>query len=230
MTPTPAIPPHSVGLLAMAKEPVPGRVKTRLCPPCTPRQAAMLAAACLADTTAALAEVVARGGAGWWGVALDGRPGPWLAPGGRTLPQPAGSFDFRLGAAAAGAGGPVVIVGADTPQAGADDLAAAVDALCSPGTDAVLGRAPDGGYWVIGLRQPGPELFHGVPMSREDTADHQLRRLAELGLATRLVPEMVDVDTMADAEAVADLAPGTRFARALEPIRDGLRSTGSHRR
>ena len=61
-------------VLVMAKAPVPGRVKTRLCPPCTPDEAAAITEAALADTLAA----VARCGAGRRIIALDGAPGPWL--------------------------------------------------------------------------------------------------------------------------------------------------------
>ena len=72
--------PH---VLVMAKSPVPGRVKTRLCPPCTPAEAAALAEAALADTL----EAVAACGAGRRILALDGAPGPWLPAGFEVVAQ-----------------------------------------------------------------------------------------------------------------------------------------------
>ncbi|HEY2268689.1 MAG TPA: hypothetical protein VGI96_39165, partial [Streptosporangiaceae bacterium] len=64
-------------VVVIAKEPVPGRVKTRLTPAFTPLQAAALAEASLADTLAAVSQTtVARRV-----LALDGRPGPWLPDG-----------------------------------------------------------------------------------------------------------------------------------------------------
>ncbi|MEO5678521.1 MAG: glycosyltransferase, partial [Acidimicrobiales bacterium] len=72
--------------LVLAKEPVAGRVKTRLCPPLTPAEAAAVAEAALADTLAA----VARCGADRLVVALDGAPGPWLPAGFEVIPQRGG--------------------------------------------------------------------------------------------------------------------------------------------
>ncbi len=67
----------------IAKEPVPGRVKTRLTPPFTPQEAARLAEAALADTLAAAAAApVARRV-----LVLDGSPGPWVPPGFEVVPQ-----------------------------------------------------------------------------------------------------------------------------------------------
>ena len=80
----------------IAKEPVAGRVKTRLCPPCTPEQAARLARAALEDTLAACDR--AAGGARRV-LVLDGRPGAWLPPGWDVLPQRGGDLAERLAAA-----------------------------------------------------------------------------------------------------------------------------------
>src|ERR687891_440508 len=61
-------------VIVIAKEPRPGRVKTRLCPPCTPEQAADLARAALADTLSAVGKLEVRRRV----LCLDGAPGPWL--------------------------------------------------------------------------------------------------------------------------------------------------------
>ena len=204
-------------LIVLAKEPVPGRVKTRLCPPCTPAEAATLAAAALADTLdAALAS-----GARRVVLALDGRPGAWCPPGVEVVGQGAGSLDRRLTTAwAAATSGPAVLIGMDTPQVTAADLDAALGALADH--DAVLGPASDGGWWALGLRRPHPRAFAGVPMSRADTGARQHARLTALGLRTAPLPVRTDVDTWDDAVTVARAAPGGRFAAAVDALLPGL--------
>jgi glycosyltransferase A (GT-A) superfamily protein (DUF2064 family) len=203
-----------VDLIVVAKQPVPGRVKTRLCPPCSPGDAAALAAASLADTLAA----ACAAGADRVVLALEGRPGPWCPPGVVVVPQGDGGLDRRLTAAWAAVAGPALQVGMDTPQVGADDLDAAMGALVDDAVDAVLGPATDGGWWAIGLHRAHPRAFVGVPTSRPDTGARQHARLAELGLRTRLLDSRRDVDTWADAVAVAADAPGTRFAAAVRSL------------
>jgi glycosyltransferase A (GT-A) superfamily protein (DUF2064 family) len=203
-----------VDVIVLAKEPVPGRVKTRLCPPCTPAEAASLAAAALADTLAA----ATASGADRVVLALDGRVGPWCPPGVHVVPQGTGGLDRRLATAWSAVPGPAVQVGMDTPQVTAGELDAAISSLGTGGVDAVLGRATDGGWWAIGLRRPDPRVFLGVPTSRTDTGDRQAERLASLGLRAVSLPAHTDVDTWADAVRVAELVPGTRFAAAVEAL------------
>ena len=204
----------------LAKEPVPGRVKTRLCPPCSPVDAAVVAAAALADTLdAALAS-----GADRVVLALDGRLGPWCPPGVVVIGQGRGSLDRRLAQAwSHGAGrGPALQIGMDTPQispAGLDDAMAALD---DKRVDAVLGPAADGGWWALGMRRPRPEALLGIPTSRPDTGARQAARLAALGMRTRRLELRTDIDTWHDAVAVATLAPRTRLAAAVRSVAAGL--------
>jgi rSAM/selenodomain-associated transferase 1 len=199
-------------LAVIAKAPVAGRVKTRLCPPCTPGEAAALAEAALRDTLAALAATAAARRA----IVLDGAPGDWAA-GFDVLAQRGGGLDERLAHAFADLGGPALVVGMDTPQVTPALLGAALGAL--EDHDAVLGPARDGGYWCIGLRDPDPRALRGVPMSVAHTLAAQRRRLRALGLRTAEVAALDDVDTHADAAAVAAAAPGTRFAAAFAALR-----------
>ena len=74
----------------------------------------------------------------------------------------------------------------------------------------MFGPAEDGGFWLLGLREPDPALLLGVPMSRADTGARQLARLRGLRVAT--VRTLRDVDTADDVVRVAAQAPGTRFA------------------
>lgn len=202
----------SATLIVIAKAPVPGRVKTRLCPPCTPVQAAALAEASLRDTLAAALQTRAARRV----VALDGAPGPWLPDGFEVIPQRGSGLAERLACAFADAGGPAFLIGMDTPQVRPEWLDAGLDALSE--RHAALGASPDGGYWGIGLRRPDPAVFAGVPMSEYFTGAVQRARLAMLGLATAVLRPLLDVDTFADALAVAREAPRSRFAAALAQL------------
>jgi hypothetical protein len=198
-------------LVVLAKAPRPGHSKTRLCPPCTPGQAAALARAALADTLAAARATSAERHV----LVLDGPVGDWLPPGFEVLAQRGDGLDERLAHAFADAGGPALLIGMDTPQVTPRDLGEALERLGAPGSDAVLGPAPDGGYWAVGLRVADERAFLGVPMSTAGTYRVQLERLRSLGLHVGRLPALRDVDRIADARAVAAMAPGGRFARAL---------------
>ncbi|MFD8730218.1 MULTISPECIES: DUF2064 domain-containing protein [Streptomyces] len=204
--------PHGpTELLVIAKEPVPGRVKTRLCPPFSPAEAAELAAAALADTLETVLALPARRRV----LVLDGRPGPWVPPGVEVVPQSGGGLDERLAAAFGRCTGPALLVGMDTPQLTPALLAPALAPDAWEGCDAWFGPAEDGGFWALGLAQPDPALLRGVPMSVPETGAVQRRRLVEAGLAVRDLPVLLDVDTASDAHRVAADAPGGRFATAL---------------
>lgn len=199
-------------LLVIAKEPIPGRVKTRLTPPYSPGQAAALAEAALTDTLHAVLRAPARRRV----LVLDGEPGPWLPPGFDVLPQGEGELDERLAAAfAAYADGPALLVGMDTPQLTPELLTPALDLAAWRECDAWFGPAADGGFWALGLAAPDPELLRGVPMSTDRTGEVQRRRLTDAGLRVRDLPMLRDVDTAADAIEVAARVPQSRFAARL---------------
>lgn len=210
------IDPASVSMIVIAKEPVPGRAKTRLIPDLGPEGAAAVAEACLADTLYAVAEAPAARRV----LVLDGEPGDWLPDAGfEVIPQVSGGLDVRLAAAFADSGAaPAVLVGMDTPQLTAGLLAEAAGSLCAEGVDAVLGPASDGGYWAIGLRSADRRVFAGVPMSADDTGERQRERLGELRLRWTELEQLRDIDTIDDARAVAAVTPWTRCAAALRRV------------
>lgn len=200
--------------IVLAKEPQPGRVKTRLSPALTATQAAQVAAAALRDTLRVVENLPVQQRI----LAFDGDARNWLPAGWRHVAQAGGDLDVRLGAAFAAAGrGPAVLVGMDTPQLRTVDVAA-FDAMTY---DACLGLCPDGGYWAIGFSDPAvaPAAIRGVPMSQADTAPRQYDRLVALGLRVQLLSSLVDVDTLSDATEVARIAPSTEFARTLAAVR-----------
>ncbi|WP_055488705.1 DUF2064 domain-containing protein [Streptomyces sp. WMMB 322] len=188
----------------IAKEPVPGRVKTRLTPPYRPEDAARLAEAALADTLETVARMHVRRRV----LVLDGRPGPWLPGGFEVVPQCGGGLDERIAAAFGLCDGPALLIGMDTPQITTGLLALATDSGPWDEHDAWFGPAADGGFWALGMARPRPGLVLGVPMSRADTGARQRHRLVEAGLSVRDLPVLRDVDTAADAARVAALSSG----------------------
>lgn len=207
--------PGGVTLLVIAKEPRPGRVKTRLTPAFTPEEAAALAEAALVDTLRAVAATPARRRV----LVLDGTPGGWLPDGFDVVPQCAGTLDERLAAAFAGCDGPALLVGMDTPQV-TPELLTVDFADC----DAYFGPAEDGGFWALGLADPDPALLLGVPMSTDTTGAVQRARLVEAGLRVRDLPRLRDVDTAPDATAAAEAAPDGLFAARLARLRGTVAS------
>jgi glycosyltransferase A (GT-A) superfamily protein (DUF2064 family) len=208
-------------VLVITKAPVPGRSKTRLSPPCTPDQAAGIAAAAVGDTldTVRAAPVAGRV------VALDGHPGLLDLDGFRVVPQVAGDLGIRLAAAFADAmaDGPVptLLIGMDTPQVTAELLARCAGLLESAGAgSAVLGTAPDGGWWALGLHSAEPAaVLASVPMSRDDTAVRTREALEATGLTVLDLPELTDIDHFPDALAVAgECPPSSRTSRVVASV------------
>lgn len=204
-------------VLVIAKEPVPGRVKTRLSPPCTPAQAAELASAALVDTmnTVRSIEVSRRV------LVFDGRP-PEEERDFDVIEQRGGGLAERLANAFDDAGVPALLIGMDCPQMSPGTLAAALATLELRRFDAVLGATVDGGYWAIGLKCADRAVFAGIPMSTPYTFAAQLARLHELGLRVGLLSVLQDVDHFSDAIAVASMIPNSKFGRAVARLQSEL--------
>jgi uncharacterized protein len=206
---------NAPALLVLAKQPIAGRAKTRLTPPCTPDQAAELAAAALRDTLDAVANVDVERRV----LVFDGDPQSWCPDGFEVIAQRGDGLGERLQAAFDDVQQSALLIGMDTPQVTTSQLGDALHALTDPQVDAILGPTEDGGYWCVGFRSPVAGAFAGVPMSAADTYAQQYRRLSDLGVRVGVQPLLRDVDTIDDALAVATEAPHTRFARTLETIR-----------
>ena len=214
-------------LLVITKAPVPGRSKTRLTPPCTPEQAAAIAGAAVGDTLDAVRATPVQRRV----VALDGEPGDLDLTGCVVVPQVDGDLGTRLAHAYSDAMGapdgelPTLLIGMDTPQVTPALLTAALDRLveAGPGT-AVLGTAPDGGWWALGLHSPVAALvLPGVPMSREDTAVLTRAALEQAGLTVLDLPQLTDVDHWTDAVSVAaECPPDSRTRRVVDAVAAGL--------
>jgi len=195
-------------VVLLAKEPRPGRVKTRLQRRFSAEDAARLAAASVRDTLRAICSSrISRRILCW-----DGDPSGY-ADGFEVVPQRGTSLNDRLAAAFTDAdpsgAARVLLIGMDTPQATAALLEAGWDHC-----DALLGLSEDGGFWAIGLRSPDPEtVFAGVEMSTARTGSAQLARLLALGRSVKLLPPLRDVDEPEDGAYLADHFPHLEFSR-----------------
>ncbi|MET8258057.1 DUF2064 domain-containing protein [Micromonospora sp. NPDC005205] len=213
-------------LLLVAKAPVPGQAKTRLCPPADPTQAARIASASLLDTlaavraTASTIPVLAHTGRfadAEYSAELTAALAGW-----HLLPQRGDTFADRLAnahadTATAFPGRPVLQIGMDTPQIGPALLSTALDRLAEH--EAVFGPALDGGWWALGLRDSRyASALREVPMSTDDTGRRTLAALRGHGVQPAILPVQRDVDDWSTALAVAADLPGTRFADAVASV------------
>ncbi|GAA3314827.1 TIGR04282 family arsenosugar biosynthesis glycosyltransferase [Arthrobacter ramosus] len=216
----------NVTIAVIAKECIPGRVKTRLTPPLTPEQAAALAQTSLSQTLETVRSVPAARRL----LVFDGTPQHGDAAGFEVFTQGTGGLNERLAAICSLAAGPLLILGMDTPQLRRDQLAPLLADWATPAPvarrRAWLGPASDGGFWALGLYRPDGGLLRGVEMSTPQTGAHQLARLAGAGLDVGLLPVLTDVDYFADALAAAQHCSGTPFARAVESLATGLPAAG----
>jgi rSAM/selenodomain-associated transferase 1 len=188
-------------LVVMVKEPVAGRVKTRLA-----RQVGAVRA--LGFYRATMRAVIAR-------LAGDDRWTTWLAvapahavasrawsPRLRRIPQARGDLGRRMQRLMDGLPpGPAVIVGSDIPGIRRSHIAQAF--RCLGQADAVFGKAPDGGYWLTGLKRfpHTPRAYAGVRWSTPQALADTLANLTGLELA--FAARLADVDDAAGLQACA---------------------------
>jgi glycosyltransferase A (GT-A) superfamily protein (DUF2064 family) len=131
-----------------------------------------------------------------------------------------GAFDSLFG----GGADAVLLTDSDTPNLPVHYLADAARAL-HEGHEMVLGPALDGGYYLVGLRRPRPDVFAGVPWSTDAALERTLGNARALGLEPFLLPPWYDVDAPMDLERLAhDIAHGR--GRACPRTEAGLRSLG----
>ena len=199
----------------MARAPAPGRVKTRLCPPLDPGQAAEFYECVLRDVLGELAP--------------SERWDTWVAYAERSrdyflqlreydvalLPQRGASLGERMHAVFVDlchAGyRQVVLVGSDIPTLKAASVEQACDLLEQDRSDLVLGPADDGGYYLIGLTRPVESLFSGIAWSTPSVLEETLAKARQPELRVRMVAGTYDVDTAEDME---------RLSRDLEESRE----------
>jgi uncharacterized protein len=203
-------------IVVFSRYPEPGRAKTRLIPELGKTGAADLHAAMaermvwLAYDTAGAASVEVRTEGG-----DSGRFAQWLGTDLMIRPQGEGDLGARMARAFESAGqegiARTIIVGTDCPGITPGVIRRALDELSE--YDVVLGPARDGGYYLVGLNRPTPELFDGPEWGTGDVLQQTLEVAARLGLSVALLDDLDDVDRPEDL-AVWDATGASR-----EPMR-----------
>ncbi|MGI8867458.1 MAG: TIGR04282 family arsenosugar biosynthesis glycosyltransferase [Mycobacteriales bacterium] len=212
-------------VIVTAKAPVAGQVKTRLCPPLRPHDAARLAAVFLEETLAQVTSWPATRRV----LYLDGPAEAvrGLDDGWEIWPQPGGGLDERLAAALTRAAAETLLIGMDTPTLSFADVRAVFAPDAWEATDCYLGPSWDGGFWSLAMARPDGTPLLGVPMSTSRTGALTLRRLRRAGLRTRELRRLRDIDTAADADAVADAHPDQASSREWRRLRPDSRVDGA---
>jgi rSAM/selenodomain-associated transferase 1 len=190
---------NTCALAIMAKAPRPGKVKTRLAPPLTLEQSAALNICFLRDTAANIASVEGAAGLICYTPIGDEEAFDSLLPDTFSLiPQRGDGFGERLLCAAqdilACGFGAVCLIDSDSPTLPNTSLQAAVHALMQEGDRVVIGGSDDGGYYLIGLKQPHAAVFDRITWSTATVYRETLDRAAEAQLTLVELPLWYDVD------------------------------------
>lgn len=190
------------GLIVFAREPVPGRVKTRLAVSIGDQAAAERYETMLCDVLAATRRLAGVETIVYWSCEADALPR--LAERYRCCSrlQVTGELGQRMQAAfaemfAAGCES-CCIIGSDAPDLPPAYIEQAFHLLMNERSDVVFGPSRDGGYYLLGLRQVHPELFAGIIWSTPDVLEQSLGAARKAGLTTALLPEWQDIDTVDD--------------------------------
>ncbi len=201
--------PHGV-LVVFAKRPVPGAVKTRMCPPLRLDQAAALYAAMLEDVLATTAAAAATAQADLWLQVFPADAAAEMSlrcpPGFSVRAQHGRDLGERMAhavtSAAAAGYRRILLRGSDSPALPREELVEGLAALAH--ADLAVGPDLDGGYTWIALRRPVPGLFDH-PMSTSRVLEDTLARAAAHGLAICRCEPRFDLDTAGDLRRLADL-------------------------
>lgn len=205
-----------------AKRPRPGCVKTRLAESIGAPAAAELYGAFLADVLDRFRDAGDRrilgfanegddeddreNDAAYFELLCRGDYELWAQPeedlGGRMAAFFGSAFD--------GGASRVVLIGSDSPTLPREFVERAFDALA--GRDCVLGPATDGGYVLVGLREPRPALFEGIAWSGPQVLRQTVQRCTDSGASLHLLPAWYDVDSAVDYEFLRGHLAGMQAA------------------
>jgi rSAM/selenodomain-associated transferase 1 len=232
-------------LVVVAKAPLEGSVKTRLCPYLSAGEAAALYECLLSDIVGKMEGF--EGAESWLAFAPQGED--YFRrnhPGKKLLAQRGKDLGVRLHHIFVDLFRrnyqEVVIADSDSPTVPLSSIEQAYGWLRGKSCDVALGPSADGGYYLVGLRRPAEHIFRDIPWSTDAVLDLTLKRSSEKGLKAALLPQAYDIDTkenlmrlwrdfMVSREA-RDLAPKT-FAyltslyRSRAPARTGIAGVGT---
>jgi uncharacterized protein len=226
------ITPHKQALIIFAKRPVPGQVKTRLVPPLTTNEAALLYECMLRDIVSRTLRLPGMDRLIFYTDEPDAAVYfRGIAPGVPLHPQRGNDLGERMANAffTAFANGyrEVAIIGSDSPDLPLACIEDAFDRLAEGDTDVVFGPCEDGGYYLIALLRLHDELFRGIQWSRGDVLAKSLDKAAKAGIRVKLLPGWYDVDRIEDLQRpkLRDGANDAPLTREFIENRLGARGT-----
>jgi rSAM/selenodomain-associated transferase 1 len=208
------------GLIVFAREPVPGRVKTRLARQVGAQAAAALYAEMLADTVALAAALEDVRPVVFWALETPEAPCPDM-PAMASAPQRGACLGARMADAFrrtfADGSDVCCIIGSDSPDLPQDYVRQAFRMLEQDRADVVFGPSDDGGYYLLGMRRFQPGLFREIAWGGPEVLETSLMRARELELRVELLPAWYDIDTAEDLRRLAQspAAVGCRTGRML---------------
>ena len=209
-------------LIVMAKQPLPGRTKTRLSPPLSLGEAAELYSCLLLDTLEAVREAAGQLPLGPF-IAFYPEQGQSvfraMAPDFQLLAQQGHNLNERLSRALLSVCehgyDQVTAINSDSPALPADFLIQAYQELDDPDVDVVLGPCDDGGYYLIGWKRPYPNLVRNVTMSTPTVLAETVALALDAGLQVAMLPPWYDVDDAAALDRLQADGYSGRHVRAF---------------
>jgi uncharacterized protein len=210
-------------IAVMAKASTPGRTKTRLVPPLSEDEAAMLNTVFLRDAADNILAAGAHANISGWMAFAPADSGPFfrghlpdniglvetVAPTLGECLQHASATLLRSGH------GAVCLINSDSPTLPVGYLVAAATALAAAGDRIVLGPATDGGYYLVGMKRPHPGLFEDIAWSTDRVFSQTLERAATLGLSVFELPSWYDVDSATTLQTLIDEVLGGKPFRSV---------------
>jgi rSAM/selenodomain-associated transferase 1 len=205
-------------LAIFAKQPIPGQVKTRLCPPLNDATAAALYLESLMETVERMQQgnnydlaLCYAGDQQWFvdtfpGILLNVQQGNDL---GERMARALNDF-LTQGYLR------VVLIGSDVPDLPEDIVGRAFNALES--VDLVLVPTVDGGYCLVGESNHHPQLFENISWSSESVLVETLEKAKVLKISSELLAEWEDLDDIAALQRYLKRSPEGRTARYLKTV------------
>ncbi len=190
-------------LVLMAKAPEPGKVKTRLTPPFSPNEAAEIYRCLLLDQIENVNAFI--GADRFLNFASDEAASLFR----QMVPENFVCFPQRgndLGERMSGAFEElwikgykkILLIGGDLPALPLRFLEHACEILEDPGKEVVLGPSRDGGYYLVGMNRPLPQIFQRMSWSHSNVLDETIKKLASLGICPKILSTWFDIDTLDD--------------------------------
>lgn len=207
-----------ITVILVAKEPIAGKVKTRLCPPLDGTQASELAKCALHDTMKELGnhKDIKRV------LYVDGEIENFNSKLFKTIHQVKGELGVRLSHVFSEVEEqyPCAVIAMDTPQF-EFKMFEEVDFTIY---DAFIGFTKDGGYWTIGFKRPSlaEGAFDEIQMSTKHTGSDQLERLKKLGIKVQILNSLTDFDDIESARELANEFPNLTFSKYFQILENEL--------